>query len=518
MRPPELNVLFSINELDCRAPEDSGGDEPYMWILGFKVDADTITPRQGSLLPHMGVQIFDGAQQARQLLAEDLKEGNGPIAIPSHIGARSFRLRPAFLDMGGWFAGLTGLICILWDEDEFSAETVQKAHNKFKEIFGPTLANELDKLIDGGYDDQLSRNANGVVVSPPSSNALEWRLTRLGDSGARSNATSSITTVLKDEITAELKTVFLQSDPVTTIVDRDDSLGAEVQAHLGTDLRAPQAFSMRFTEDEADYTAHGHVSGTRVYHSLIDSQVFHAVRHFEYVSDVVAEVCWLPERVYFAYAYRLEQTIRLQLRPIISGAPTTIKWCLNDVILEDGAGQISVIFEPLDRYVGSPQDVLAYRYPGGSGTISYRNSGPVLDLTHTGGIGAFFGTVTAVYAYENDPPLTASGVNTRAELARRGYEDVVEIGFMGAEFEMDEQYRQDVKTCKRVVAEIDRKRISVNWGKAIIDPGDPPPTREQILEKADLETRIVSIASVRLLPHSTATARRVLKPKIAGKG
>ena len=60
MRPPELDVQFSLYELDCKTTEDSGGDEIYMWALGFKVDADTLGPPSISLAPTLGVQIFQG--------------------------------------------------------------------------------------------------------------------------------------------------------------------------------------------------------------------------------------------------------------------------------------------------------------------------------------------------------------------------------------------------------------------------------------------------------------------------
>ena len=116
MRPPEQNVTLVLYQLDCRATNDSGGDEPYMWILGFKVDADTtISPQVGSLLPKLNVKVFVGAPASPFLLGTGSVDAPADIKIPAALGTRGFRLRPDLLATGDWFSGLAGIIALLWD-------------------------------------------------------------------------------------------------------------------------------------------------------------------------------------------------------------------------------------------------------------------------------------------------------------------------------------------------------------------------------------------------------------------
>ena len=107
MRPPEIDAALSLTQLVVNETEDSGGDEPYLWVLGFKVDADTIgAPSTNPPLPTLNVATMGGGIP---WVVGNNSVDNGQVwPIPSALGTRAFRLKPKLLDFGGWFGRLRG--------------------------------------------------------------------------------------------------------------------------------------------------------------------------------------------------------------------------------------------------------------------------------------------------------------------------------------------------------------------------------------------------------------------------
>lgn len=494
MRPPEQDATLVLYQLDCRATNDSGGDEPYMWILGFKVDADTIGPPPvGSLLPTLGVKVFEGAPASPFLLGTGSVDAPAAIKIPPALGNRTFRLRPDLLLTGDWFSGLAGVIALLWDQDAFSPSTSQAGFNAFKKTFGPALSSELTNLINGSYDTQLSQDARGYVVSPPDASApLQWRLGRLGNSAARANAVKAITENVKGQIGGPIRDALQSAAGLDEIIDPDDLLGANAQVYLGQELSPTvQDFSLDFTGD-ADYTARGHASGSRIRLTRLDSVVTSVVKTFDGLTGLWMHVCWFEPREYFAFAFKVKTTTRFELLNLGSEPPSAVRWFLDDKPLPSGQGSVTVNFESADQYFGPPQDALAYKYPGGNSALKSRVTGPVLEIWNEGGEGAYFGTVTALYAYPGDPSIFPSPDLPLNQLRNLCYEQQFDLSVVGVELTMDADYKNDVAECKRITHEIDRKHIAVNFGKAFIHPGDPPPDRQTILDRVAADARVAN--------------------------
>ena len=110
MRPPDLDVTLRLYQLECKSTEDSGGDEPYMWIVAFKVDAETMVDVPASFIPHLGVKIIEGVPASPFIKGTgEVNAGESP-AIPAALGTRWMRLKPALLKTGDWFPGIAGMI------------------------------------------------------------------------------------------------------------------------------------------------------------------------------------------------------------------------------------------------------------------------------------------------------------------------------------------------------------------------------------------------------------------------
>ena len=103
MRTPELDVTFSLFRLNCSATEDNSTDEHYMWVLGFKVDAQTLNPpTPGSIFPSLGGHVFEGSPHFPNVLPSNQgAQGGQSYPIPANLGKRSFNLKPALLPIGG---------------------------------------------------------------------------------------------------------------------------------------------------------------------------------------------------------------------------------------------------------------------------------------------------------------------------------------------------------------------------------------------------------------------------------
>jgi hypothetical protein len=509
MRPPEQDVTFVLYQLNCRKTEDSGGDEPYLWILGFKVDADTIAPVVGSLIPSLGVKIFEGMPSFPYLLGTGSVDAPADLPIPGALGTRAFRLRPDLLATGDWFAGLAGMIVLLWEQDAFSPTTAEAGYNEFKKVFGPALSAELTNLLNGSYDTQLSQDAKGNVVSTPGSGLpLPWRLSRLGDSGARANAVSAITENVKGQIYGSIHDALKSAAGYDELIDPDDLLGVNAQVYLGDELSSTvQDFSMDFNAG-AQYTALGHAIGSRIRLAHIEATVTEVTRTFDGQVGLFMRVCWFEAKEYFASAFRVATKTRYELRSFGPDQPAAVRWFLDGKPLA-GTGSVTVHFEPADKYFGPPQDALAAKYPGGDGALNFQETGSVLEISNQGGVGVFFGTVTALYSFPGDPSLFPVPDQPMDQLQKLSYQQVADLGVFGVELTMDNTYRSDVAACKRVVQDIDRKHIAANFGKAFIDPGDPPDQRV-ILDRVILDARVANAVGLNQVraPRQTNVALR----------
>lgn len=496
MRPSELDVTLSLYELTCNATEDdAGGDEPYMWILGFKVDAETLFVNPNSILPGLGVRVFKGAPASPFIVGPgEVKSSPVPIPIPAALGTRSFRMKPAHLATG-WFPGLAGIVCLLWDQDGFAPSTSEAGHNKLLELFGPALSTELTKLINGDYDDPLSRDGNdNITPDPPAGRSLDWRLSRLRDAAGRKHVIEAIIKQIKDDIIHRIKDAIKDAAGLDELIDRDDLLGAEAEVFLGDELSNTRNFSLRFTDDEADYTVKGYASASRVHVASLVPAVTRAERQFDRDKGLWLRVCWFPLQLYWASAFRLRTTTRFELHPLVGDAPISVRWLLDDELLADGQGSITVPFEPVDKYAGPPQDVLASHYLGGPSLLTYTASGSTLEVSNDSGNGVYYGKVTALYAYAGDPslfPPPQPHLSTK-ELLALGYEQSAELGIIAVELKMSDEYNTDVSRCKRIEDDIDRKHIAVNLGRSEINPGDPPPTQRALLDRVTSAARVAN--------------------------
>jgi hypothetical protein len=505
MRPAELDVTFSLDQIDCAVTEDSSTDEPYLWVLWFKVDRDTIgPPKPGSLVPTLNVQVFEGQPISPFLNGGQMSAGDS-APIPAKLGNRTFRVRPD-RPVTGWFPGLAGVICLLWDQDAFAPSTAEAGYKRFRKIFGPTLAIELNNLLAGAYDDPLSRNADGNVVADPTAADLNWRLDRMGNADARRNAVKAITRNMKGAIKAEVTDAVLDAANWDELIDKDDALGADAAVFMSNELATPRNFTMTFTDDEANYTIHGHATSTAVHPVKLESTVTSVKRTFDRRRTMSLRVCWFPPKRYWAYSYTMGTTTRFELRTLSGPAPLEVRWFLDQRWLAGGSGTIGVAYESADTYYGPPRDRLAAEYPGGPGALHYRINGPALEIWNDGGEGFFFGQVQALYTFNGDPGLPPNALVPFNDQFTTAYDRSAELSVAGVDIVMDARYQQDVHDCGSIVDAVNRKHIAANFGKAFIDPGDPPFDKQLLHDIAEADKRMAVASNVQIIDEASGLA------------
>lgn len=501
MRPPERHVTLALHLLEVHATEDPISDEPYMWILGFKVDADTIDTTV--LPPRFGVRAFEGAPASPFLVGPHSVEAPASVSIQPALGTRAFTLKPALALGTTWFEGLAGIVCLLFDQDAASPSISEAGQKAFNKAFPRALGEEIRKLLlEEDYDVDLSKDADGRVVAKVEP-TLTWRLDRLADAAARKNAVKAITRKLKDDLTDIISGAFADAasidEKVLLWLDRDTLLGVQAQVFMGGELEQPRTFALSFDEEGALYRGQGNASATRTRIARLDSTVTQVERRFDSIAYLTLRVCWFQRKLYQALAYRLRTVTRFTVTPTVGDAPTEVRWVIDGRALTERETTLTVQFEPMEDYTSSPQDVLAANYPGGPGELHCKVAGSVLEITSNGANGIYFGKVAAVWAYPSDPTLFPSVNVTAAELLGRGYSQEVDFDVPGVELVMGPDYVEDMRRCKRIVGDIDRKRIPTNFGKVKINPGDPPRDRRQWIEQVTADSLVGQAAGLQIV-------------------
>ncbi|WP_344934254.1 hypothetical protein [Actinoplanes nipponensis] len=506
MRPPELDVTFRLYELDCQATEDAGsdGDEPYLWVLGFKVDAETLDP---GLPPTVRVQVFRGVPASPWIAGAGSVHTGEKRAIPAALGTRSFRLKPALIPLAGWFPGLAGVICLLWDQDGMTVASSEAGHKAFDAKLGGALAGELNTMLAGGYDDALSRDADGnVAPGRPDSPDLTWRLARLRDAGGRRSVVRALTAAVKDQLSGSIKDAVTDVASWTELIDIDDLLGVEAEVYLGDELGGVRDFQLRFTDDESDYTVRGQAGGRRVHAARILSSVTNVERRLEQVHLLWLKVCWFAAREYLARAFRLRTTTRFVLDITTGEQPVAVRWFLGDTVLAPGQGSVMVNFEPLAPYVPPPQDALAGAVRGRPGRHHVHGAGhgagAALRQRHTAST-----SVRSVrcFAFAGDPDIFPPPATPLPQLLDMGYLQQATMSVTGVQLSMEHRYYEDVAACKKVIHEVDRKHIAVDFGRLHIEPGDPAPDREQVLARVNADVRVLVAAGLEIVAETAVT-------------
>lgn len=488
MRPNELDLTYTLDTLECITTEDDdsgglfggNGDEPYLWAVGFKVDGTTLgPPPPGTPVPSLNVQIFQGAPFFKHVVGAGHVHEGQTVPISPILGTRSFRLSPTRLPLAGWFPGIAGVICLLWDEDAFSPSTSEAGFKKFVEVLGPELSTQFNALMAGAFDADLAKDANGVTIPnllPITTVAA--RLARLRDPAGRKNGIDALIKRAKTGISSQVRSALIDAAGLDELVDPDDLLGAEAQVNMGDELNGTRPFSLEFTDDEAHYRIRGRCFGKVAHRVELLTIPREDSRSWERLVALQPTICG-KQGFYIGQVYRVAAAVRCELNAIQGPPPTQVRWFIDDKPVAAGVSTMTVNYAPPGLKGFGSAGSLAEDYPPGPGTLTCTATGTTLDI-RANGSGVFAGTVRALWAFAGDPSLipAAPSANPLDDLAL-GYDTNADVELATLDLVMGPDFDAELSECiRKRLREITIKYIPVWTGEFLIPEEHPDWSRQ----------------------------------------
>jgi hypothetical protein len=123
----QLHVSFRLKEIHCSDEGDGPGNaEPFLWVVYFKVDGDSVFVGDDLMLH--GSAVVVGTPGSHGNLPDDVEAGD-TFVIPAALGSFSTTLKPIPTPFKGkTVGGMIGLLAILLEEDSTSDADIQVGH------------------------------------------------------------------------------------------------------------------------------------------------------------------------------------------------------------------------------------------------------------------------------------------------------------------------------------------------------------------------------------------------------
>ena len=149
-----LNVTFRLQRLRCLEEADgAGAAEPYMWVMFFKLDGETLTVDSDAGFKVKGQAVSVSMSGNHGDLGDRGVNRGDVVAIPAQLGAFDTVLMPIPLtkQVGQMthVGGAIGCIAVLLEQDATPSDAILAGHNKLAESVTTELAKVIDTLGPG---------------------------------------------------------------------------------------------------------------------------------------------------------------------------------------------------------------------------------------------------------------------------------------------------------------------------------------------------------------------------------
>jgi hypothetical protein len=142
--PDHFNVTVSLSPLFCYFGADTGGifqdaSEPYMWVLMFKIDGETLSQNGNGL---QGTPSYFFSPGSHGNLADEVYPGQN-VHVPPQIGTWETSLQPIPLGLPGSpvaeVPGLIGCFVVLLEWNETPDSAMEAGHQEVNSLVQSTL-------------------------------------------------------------------------------------------------------------------------------------------------------------------------------------------------------------------------------------------------------------------------------------------------------------------------------------------------------------------------------------------
>jgi hypothetical protein len=171
-----MNVRFQITEVHCVDEGDGPGTaEPYLWVLFFKLDGETVSMDSATLGGHVHLQRMPASHG--NLGTSDVDAGDS-VPVPSSVGTWTTTLRPIpITDEGvralvksreGWddIPGRIGVMTVLMEEDSLPDGAEGAGYEAMAATFELMMNDELARLgiFQQAVADDFRENVRNAVT------------------------------------------------------------------------------------------------------------------------------------------------------------------------------------------------------------------------------------------------------------------------------------------------------------------------------------------------------------------
>ena len=168
-RRQSLDVSISLDRIHCIDEGDGPGNaEPYLWVLFFKIDGDTVIFGENESL--QGMVTVNRRNGGHGNLLADLKlppnfpfgweisvDAGDDVSIPTSLGKWDTTLIPIPIidskkqlikDLKDWedFPGIIGVVCVLMEEDQLPNSAAVAGYNAFCSTFEAKMNERINSL------------------------------------------------------------------------------------------------------------------------------------------------------------------------------------------------------------------------------------------------------------------------------------------------------------------------------------------------------------------------------------
>jgi hypothetical protein len=215
-----LDIRFELRNIHAFDNGESGGAEPYLWTVFFKLDGDTVSVQlsSGGTVALTGSAVVVGTPGNQGDLLNDDVEDHKDAGIPASIGQFQTTLNPILVNGIQDFAvtrGYVGCVAILLEEDN--------THNSFIATGHAALNASMQKVLDG-----LIAKLNDKLSSKPLSELADSDKNKAEIAALLKTEVDSMAKQLESDVLNAIGSDFTVWDWVAGLGDMDNLIGTYV--------------------------------------------------------------------------------------------------------------------------------------------------------------------------------------------------------------------------------------------------------------------------------------------------
>ena len=309
----DIDVRVGVRQLFCYQGADEEESEPYLWVIGFKLDGSTV---QQNLTRLTWTPDFFFSSGSHGNLGAVAKPGY-KITVPRNVGTWETTIKPIVLVDAQLNAteapGAVGFIAVLLEENnvpDHAAEAGHQALNTFVAQSFSDFVTGIDLLDVNAKVAQ--RVAGGASKEQALEDEIKARFTSL-QTTIKNGASGVVSTAMRQAMGADI------TELIWAGIDKDEQMGNAFQITTTRELISIHDFTTEYTDQIFDNEALPE-AGDFAYnlHSYIRAKV--KLRKIELVSALPADHDIQLQGIQTGYSRELHSSYIANVGGVVNGA------------------------------------------------------------------------------------------------------------------------------------------------------------------------------------------------------